>query len=193
VTPLRGEHAKPITADEFFAMNLEGRAELVDGKIVRTSQAGAWHGSIAAELVRQVANHVREYRLGRVISADTGFILRRAPDAVRAPDVSFVACDRLPHEPFTSFFPGSPDLAVEVVSPSDSWHHIDCKLREYLDAGCGEVWIVEPGDRYVHVFSANARHHFVTNDQVLTSDVLPGFSLRVGELFEGWSAPRDGE
>src|SRR5438105_2494196 len=111
---------KPITADELFAMGDIGRCELVKGEIIHMAPAGAEHGGVAADLLFIIKKHVDANHLGKVFAAETGFTIARNPDSTRAPDVGFVRRDRLPTSPRRGFFDGAPDLAVEVVSPSDT-------------------------------------------------------------------------
>src|SRR3954470_9248342 len=108
-----------ITAEELFDMGDIGRCELIDGEIVRMSPAGAKHGIVAMNLGATLRQFVKAKGLGRVFAAETGFKL--APRRVRAPDVAFVRADRLAGGVPEKFFDGPPDLAIEVVSPSDTW------------------------------------------------------------------------
>lgn len=89
------------------------RLELMRGKIVEMAPTGGLHGLVTMELSRLVANYVREHELGAVIAPETGFILATNPDTVRAPDVAFIAKERLPRPIPQRYFPLAPDLAVE--------------------------------------------------------------------------------
>ena len=116
----------PVTADELPALSarlsaLGKRAELVGGGLVVMAPAGGRHGEVAHTLALFIGNHVRKRNLGRVFAAETGFVLRRDPDTVRAPDVAFVAAERLQAEETPAgFLESAPDLAIEVVSPGDA-------------------------------------------------------------------------
>jgi Uma2 family endonuclease len=119
-----------------------------------------------------------------VLSADTGFVLSHNPDTVRAPDVSFLRRDRLPEgEIPTSFFPGAPDLAIEVLSPSDSIREATAKALEYLAAGTREVCIVSPERKDVTVHRGGEVFVRSEDESLDGGDLLPGFSSSVAELF----------
>ena len=112
-------------------------------------------------------------------------MLVELPGTVRAPDVSFVAKDRLPAgPPPEGYVPIAHDLAVEVVSPSNRWTEVAAKVRDYLDAGTSLVWIVDPPARTVTVHWAGAAWIVRGEDDALDAeDVVPGFRIRVGSLF----------
>jgi Uma2 family endonuclease len=120
-----------------------------------------------------------------VLGADPGFVLAQDPDTVLAPDIAFVCKDRLPVKPSTeSFWPGAPDLAVEVVSPSNTIREIDDKAKAWLAGGARLVWVVNPAWRNVTVYRAeNDIRTLAENDELTGEDVVPGFSCRVAELF----------
>src|SRR5437867_10435812 len=111
----------PVTAEELFELPDDGqRHELVVGQVLSEPPAGYRHGDAAGLMVHLLRSFVRGRGLGRVVTCDTGFVLARSPDTVRAPDVAFVSAERERKTgKVTGFFPGPPDLAVEVLSPSD--------------------------------------------------------------------------
>jgi Uma2 family endonuclease len=174
-----------ITAEQLYEMGDIGRCELLQGEVVRMAPAGAEHGGLAHELARLVGNFVAEHDLGRVYAAETGFILSRDPDTVRAPDVAFVTKDRLPPRPIRGFFPGAPDLAVEVVSPTDRLADVHEKVNQWLAAGTRSVWVVDPVNRTLEV---NRPDGSVTRlrqpDELRDDPALPGFVLSMAELFQ---------
>lgn len=168
------------TADELLRMPDDGfRYELVQGELIRMSPAGTEHGQIGLNIAVHLATYVRAHRLGMTLSSDTGFILARNPDTVRAPDLAFVRAERVVKT--THYFPGPPDLAVEVISPTDLYSEVDAKTREYLEAGTRAVVIVNPRTRTVRVH----RHSGVTEvTSVLeVDDVVPGWKMSIEELF----------
>ena len=98
--------------------------------------AGGAHGNVAMTIGMFIAAHVRERQLGRAFAAETGFVLARNPDTVRAPDASFVSYDRLAQGELPSgYIEMAPDLAVEVTSPSDSARDVQEKADAWLAAG----------------------------------------------------------
>ena len=172
-----------ITAQQLLAMPDDGwRYELVEGELRRMSPAGRDHGRIAMNLGARLAVFVRDHSLGVVFAAETGFLLRRDPDTVRAPDVAFVSAERW--SPGEGFFPGSPDLAVEVVSPSDSFVEVEEKVSEWLAAGTRAVVVVNPRRRAVSLHRENgAVQRLGVSETLDLSFVVPGFRVGVAELF----------
>jgi Uma2 family endonuclease len=175
---------KSITAEELFDMGDIGPCELIKGEILYMAPAGAEHGDLAAELLLRVKMHVDANRLGKVFSTDTGFTIARNPDTVRAPDVAFVRKDRLPPGRVRGFFPGAPDLAVEVVSPSDRLSDLTGKVDEWLAAGATSVWVVDPPNRTIVVCRAGKQVlRYSNSDELHDEPTLPGFSLKLAGLF----------
>ena len=176
----------PVTAEQLLRMPDDGyRYELVAGKLKRRNLAGWSEGAAAGELLALLGMYVIETNLGRVLGAGTGFLLARDPDTVRAPDVAFLGKDRLQGEdPGEGFWPGAPDLAVEVLSPGDTTGEVDEKVGAWLDAGAGMVWVVNPKWRAVTVYRSATEIRTLTEDDVLGGeDVVPGFHCRVGDIF----------
>ena len=148
------------------------------------SPAGSEHGGVIGDLSAMVWNFARSHRLGRVFGAETGFIIARNPDTVRAPDVAFVRAERIPGKLPRGFFSGAPDLAVEVVSPGDRASEVLAKTQDWLEAGCRMVWVVDPETQSVTVY--RSRRDIVVlaaGDVLFGDDVLPGFTLPVAEIF----------
>jgi len=179
-----------MTADEFFNSPYSRGFELVGGRIVSKGGAvetnmptGALHGAVTEELASRMSYFVRENKLGRVFAAETGFILSK--DTVRGIDVSFVGIEKLGKFGITEkFFPVAPDLAVETISPGNSFDEIQDKIEEYLAAGTKLVWIVYPKQKMVQVH----RQHNVINvlretDELDGEDVIPNFRVKLSEIF----------
>jgi Uma2 family endonuclease len=177
---------KLITVEDLEQITEVGRYDLIRGELITMAPAGEEHGVIAGEIGGFIREHVKRKQLGRFYAAETGFILHRDPDVVLAPDAAFVRSERLPSsKPGTGYFVGAPDLAVEVLSPSESTARSQEKVLEYLEAGTRLVWIVHPPRRTVTVYRADhSALLLLENDQLDGEDVLPGFSIRVGEIFE---------
>jgi Uma2 family endonuclease len=133
----------------------------------------------------KLESYVTERDLGVVFGAETGFRLASNPDTVRAPDVSFVAKRNLPEqEPKDGFWPGAPDLAVEILSPGDRTGEVDEKIDAWLAAGCAAVWIVNPKLKTVTVYRSRTDVQSTATGDVLQGDpVVPGFSYVIDELF----------
>ena len=161
-----------------------GRCELIRGEVVKMAPAGFDHGDIASELDYRVRGHVRAHKLGKVVTAEAGFILSRNPDTVRAADVAFVRQDRIRPGRHPRFFEGAPDLAIEVVSPSDRVSEVHAKVNEWLAGGAGSVWVVDPPNRTIDVFKQGGKFIRYSGSDVLEDDeALPGFRLELEGLF----------
>jgi Uma2 family endonuclease len=148
------------------------------------SPGGFERGRIAVRVARLLANFAEERRLGVVTGAETGFFIAREPDTVRAPDVAFLRAERVPVEPERGFFPGAPDLAVEVLSPSDRASEVLAKVQDWLGAGTRIVWVVDPATHTVTVYRAPNQAEVLAHSDTLTGDdLLPDFQLPVAEIF----------
>ena len=177
---------KLITAEEFAQMPEPkdgSRQELVRGVIVTMPPPAARHGYSCSRIDRRLGNHVDEHHLGIVLCNDAGFITERDPDTVRGADISFWSHERLPELP-DGYVQIPPDLAIEVVSPSDHYTRVQNKVREYLTNGVRMVWVVDPEDRSVTVYRALDKGTILTETDTLSgADVVPGFACLVSELF----------
>lgn len=172
-----------ITIDEFAEMPLQGIWELVDGEPIESSPAAGRSGWINATIVALPANYVRQSGLGRAFSAETGFVLFEDRQTVRSPDAAVVLRNRLAELP-DSFVPMAPDLAVEVLSPSDRMADAMSKVSMYLQAGVRLVWLIDPATLTVTIFRQDAAPKMVSEGDILDGgDVLPGFSVPVAEIF----------
>lgn len=175
-----------MTADQLLRMPKDGfRYELVAGELRKMPPAGWIHGDTGGRLHALLGHHVLQNDLGKIFFAETGFLLARDPDTVRAPDIAFIRKDHLPAEmPREAFWPGAPDLAVEVVSPSDTFTEIDEKVRAWLDAGTSVVWVVNPDWRNVTVYRSATDIQVLTHkDELSGQEVVAGFRCRVSDIF----------
>src|SRR5213075_2560011 len=148
---------KPVTAEDLWNMGNQQRRELVRGEIRNMAPSGFDHGAIIDNLQFLLSQHVRAHKLGKVLGAETGFKLAKNPDTVRGADVSFIAAARLPsgNRPI-GFWDGAPDLAVEVISPTDTANEVKEKVADYLDAGARQVWIVYPKRKTIVIHKPNS-------------------------------------
>jgi Uma2 family endonuclease len=175
-----------ITADELFAMPDDGfRYELVKGELRRMPPAGSEHGAISMNIALVVAQFVKAHNLGVVFGAETGFRIASDPDTVRAPDLAFVRRERIPEGGLPrGFWPGAPDLAVEVVSPGDTYSEVEENVNDWLDAGTRMVLVLNPRTRMVTVYTSSVDVVRLTESDTLDGgEVLPGFACRVADLF----------
>jgi Uma2 family endonuclease len=178
----------PVTAEQLLQMPHDGcRYELVEGELRMMSPCGWRHGKVGGRLLQHIARYLAENPCGEAFLAETGFLLSRDPDTVRAPDIAFIHKDRLSGElPEEAFWPGAPDLAVEVVSPGDTYREVDEKAKKWIAAGAKLVWVVNPLQQTVNVYRPDGLIGTLGVKDELTGEVvLPGFRCRVGEIFAG--------
>jgi Uma2 family endonuclease len=174
------------TDDALLALDHDGqRHELWLGKVVTMTPGGAEHSGTALELATAMNLHVRQHRLGRVFEGQAGY--RLSVRDCLAPDISFVSNERLklilPNR--QKFFQGAPDLAVEVLSPSDSITRTEDKIALYLTHGTRLVWLVNTTHRWVRAYRQPGEFELIKPGRFLTGNsVLPGFRFSLNRLFE---------
>ncbi len=161
------------------------RYELVRGELRKMSPAGHRHGRIAIRIATPLDTHVTANKLGAVYAAETGFWISSDPDTVRAPDVAFVSQRRLDElGDVEGYWPGAPDLVVEVISPSDTYTEVEEKVLEWLEAGARMVVVVNPRKRAVTVYRSLTDIVVLTeNDTLDGGDVVPGWTMAVEDIF----------
>lgn len=177
--------AGPLTLEEFERVPEAGaRLELSKGLLVREPQPGARHGAVVVNVLRALDAVARDRQLGRVV-VEAGFLLTETPPTVRRPDAAFVSFGRWPAGSLPDgFWPFAPDLAVEVVSPSNAAADMQEKVLQYLAAGTEIVWVVQPRTRTVEVWRPGLDVRVLREDDLLEGGgVLPGFGVLVHELF----------
>ncbi len=175
-----------ITAEELLHMPDNGmRRELVRGEVREMAPAGKQHGNLAMKAGWRLGQHVETNGLGEAYAAKTGFILARNPDTLRAPDVSFVRQEVVASiGPITGFLPCAPDLAIEVISPGDSYTEVQEKVMEWLDAGCRMVVTIDPRRSIVTVYRSRHDIEILTEEDTLSGgEVVAGWQLPLSELF----------
>ena len=169
-----------ITLEEFLDNDIEGY-EYVNGALKRMSLPTMEHGEISMGLILPLGTYVRDKQIGRLYPADTTFKLG---DRLVKPDIAYVSNERLPDNRRQAS-PIPPDLAIEVISPSESQYDIIEKALAYLEAGTRLVWVIEPIAQTVTVYRSKTDIKMLTNNDTLTGeDVVEGFSCPVAQLFE---------
>lgn len=173
------------TAQQLLEAGDIGRCELIRGVLRMMSPAGLEHGHIAAAFAESLQHFVRKHRLGRVLTCDPGFLIEQNPDTVRAPDVAFVTTQRIAGRRIRGYFPGAPDLAVEVNSPNDRPGEVLQKAGQWLSAGAQVVWVVDPERQTVTIHHAQEPLRVLSRHDTLTCpSLLPGFELPLADVFE---------
>lgn len=160
----------------------EVRYELDEGELIAVTRPFRRHNRIAERILLRLAR-AAESSGGEALGPDNLFAL--GGETFLAPDVSFLRAERAAQLDPDTHVPGAPDLAVEVLSPNDSMSAMDRKVRQYLDAGCRAVWVVDPEVREVMVYrvGSNLIERLREQDTLTEPGLLPGFSLRVSDLF----------
>ena len=174
-----------MTAEELLRLPDDGwQYELIQGRLIRMAPSSSRPAIVATRLSSRVEVFASHNELGVVGGADWGFRLTSDPDTVRAPDVAFVRAERIPADGIPDgFWPGAPDLAIEVISPTNRWVGMLRKVHEYLDAGARMVWVVDSDARRATVFRPDRAPVTIGEDGVLEGeDVLPGFSLPLRDV-----------
>ena len=178
---------KLMTAEELFAMPDDGyhRYELVRGELRTMVPPGAYHGKSATRVGRSLADHVDENDLGEVYIAEVGFLIGSNPDHVRAPDVAFVRQEREDEVgEIHGYFPGAPDLVIEVISPNDRYTEVDEKVHDWLGAGARIVIVINPRRRKVRLHTPLADAMvLVPGDTLDGGDVIPGWTIPISAIF----------
>lgn len=176
-----------LTADELLTFPDDGyRYELVAGILKQMTPAGGLHGVITGRLHGLLFEYLQQHAaLGILCAAETGFYISRSPDTVRAPDVAFIRQSRIPAEGIPDgFWPFAPDLAVEVLSPGDTYDEVQTKVTAWLAAGTKIVWVVSPVRHTITVHTSPSEAHTLAEGDVLKAeDCLPGFECPVAAIF----------
>lgn len=158
------------------------RAELVAGQVIELSLPGMRHGVVSLAVLVALSNHIAGQKLG-VVVARTGFILSRNPATVRGPDAAVIVQARLGDQLPVRFFPGAPDLAVEVLSPDDGPGEVAAKVADYLKAGSGAVWVLDPEGATLTVHTRGVSLKYGREEEVAGDPVLPGLRIALRDLF----------
>ena len=169
-----------MTADELLRMPRDGwRYQLVEGELQKMSPSGWEHIRVAAQIIGSLTTFLKSHPIGFVGASEGGFIIARNPDTVLAPDAVFVSAER--NIDTSAFFDGPPDVAFEVVSPSDRYTEVEEKTMRWLNGGVRAVVIVDPRNRTVRVHRSSGITKI--SDTLSVDDVIPGWSLPLSEIF----------
>ena len=181
--------AKPklLTAEDLLRLDSKGvKGELIRGEFRETMSVGVGHGQIVMKLGTLMGVTVLTRRLGRLIGSDAGVLLERDPDTVREPDIAFISAARLPLDEWVDgYLEIVPDLVVEVISPSDSRKALHDKARMWHSYGVPLTWAVYTNPRSIDVHRADGSITTLREDDILDGgEILPGFAVRVKDIFE---------
>ncbi|MGQ0815176.1 MAG: Uma2 family endonuclease [Gemmatimonadota bacterium] len=173
----------PLTVAEYEKLpsDPQYRDELSRGRLIREPRPGARHGRVAFEIASALREFVRAHELGSV-EMECGFLLNVSDNIVRGPDAAFIARDRLPKKVPVGFWPFAPDLAIEVVSPSNTTSEIESKVLEYLDAGTRMVWVIDPETRVARVYEGNEARIIREHEALSAGEIVPGFSIGLSAI-----------
>ena len=175
-----------MTADELLALPDDGyRCELVRGELRKMPPAGAEHGKLSLNIAVSLSLYVKAHNLGEVYAAETGFRIGSDPDHVRAPDAAFIRRERVDAAGLVEgYWPGPPDLAVEVISPHDRYTEVEEKVADWLAAGVQLVILVNPRNRSVTLRAPGQPPVTLTDQDTLDgSPVIPGWQLPIRDIF----------
>ena len=175
-----------LSAEAALELGDIGRWELVKGELIKMVPAGGTHGQLTATLAYVLNDFAKPRNSGKVFGAETGFYTAHDPDTVRGADAMFYSNERVEElGDITGFLRLAPDLAVEVMSPGDTYTEVEEKVTEYFNAGVRLIWIVIPKTQSIHVYRPSKEALRLKSDDLLKGeDVLPGFEIKVAELFE---------
>ena len=174
------------TAEHLYAMPSDNnRYELVEGVLKMMSPAGNEHGKIANRISFLLTKHVEQYDLGEVYAAETGFLISRNPDTVRAPDAAFVSHELLASvEPTKLYLPLAPELVVEVISPNDRFSEVESKASQWLAAGTKLVLVADPGNLSIKTYESESNiRSYQSGDEVDCNEACKGWILSVDDVF----------
>ena len=176
-----------VTAEELLCLPDDGfRYELVRGELRKMPPAGQHHGAYALSIGASLRNFAMASGLGKAYAAETGFKLETDPDHVRAPSVAYLSRERVKAiGDCPGYVPGPPDMAVDVIIPTDTYTEIEEKIADWLDHGTRAVVIVDPSRHMVKVSRSITDDNWLTvADTLAVEDVVPGWEMPVREIFE---------
>jgi Uma2 family endonuclease len=173
-----------LTAEAYLRHPDSEYSELVDGRIVRLSPAGARHAALESALAAIMRDHIAPRGLGWVLVGEVGLIVRRDDDVVLGADIAVVrrteALGRLPD----GFLETPPEVVVEILSPGHRRRVMDFKVVAYLEFGVREVWVIDPQTNTIDVIAVGKRTTYRPGDVMRPSGLLTGAEIDVTALLE---------
>jgi Uma2 family endonuclease len=175
-----------LTADEFMALPHAHEYELVEGSLVERKFIGAYSSYVAGRIIYLLNALSDRTGCGWVLDSETTYRCFGDPDTLRRADVSFVRVGRFPNERVPeAYVTIAPDLAMEVISPTNLAYEVQEKIRLYIEAGVRLIWVVYPNTEQVQVYDATGFVAELEADETISGgDVVPGFSARVSDFFK---------
>jgi Uma2 family endonuclease len=174
----------PLTLEEFGLLPDDGvRHEISEGELITMPPPKFLHTLVALAAFEALQAYLKQYGGARALP-EAGYVLSHDPLTVRQPDVSVLSMERMLATDVDGYVEGAPELAIEVVSPSDSAEDLEIKIEQYLHSGAKQVWVLYPKTKRIHVFRASSQPTVLDETQSLEGgDLLPGFSMKVAEVF----------
>lgn len=174
----------PMTLEEFERLPDDGnKHELSEGELIVMPPVKSLHTRVALIVQEILLSYLKQQPFGCAFP-EAGYVLSRDPLTIRQPDISILSNDRILATDEDGYFEGSPELVVEVVSPSDTADDLETKVEQYLRFGSKQVWVVFPKRKRIHVYRPGVPRATLERHETLTGgDLLPGFSVKVSDLF----------
>jgi Uma2 family endonuclease len=173
----------PLTLEEFAQLPDDGvRHEISEGELITMPPPKSLHSLVVSKVFSAIQSLAKS-GFGEAL-AEAGYVLSHDPLTVRQPDVSVLSTERIQNTAPDDYFEGAPELAVEVVSPSDSAEDLEVKVEQYLQSGAKQVWILYPKTKRLHLFRPGNQLRVLDETQTLdAAELFPGFSVKVADLF----------
>jgi Uma2 family endonuclease len=173
-----------LTAQEFdnYPFEEDKRYELDEGELIEMTRPAYKHNRVLIRLTAKLFVFLEQNPIGEVLNSENLYAL--SPNTRRAPDLAIILGDRHAELENAKVIPIVPDIAIEVLSPSETHRMIFRKLRQYFEAGVKEVWLIDRETRTVEIWtSPNPPDHDLSIGDNLTSPLIPGFVLPLEKLF----------
>jgi len=173
--------AAPLTLEKFSKLPRgQEKHEVNAGELITMPPPKSFHSLVALAVLEALQGYLKQNPFGRAMP-EAGYILSRSPLTIRQPDVSVLSKARIHSS--DDYFEGAPELAVEVVSPSDIAEDLQIEVDQYLQAGAKRIWIVYPKTKRIHIFHESGSMTALDESQTLDGgDLLPGFSVKAADL-----------